>query len=314
VNLHDFAEPTNAANGRFPTFNSMKSVLSFLFLVGFAQLCYAQCTVKVGDDIHVCQTWDATSSPTIGLGDALIVTNATPPLTYEWSMEPIELLFNLTFYASDFVDDITLENPTMQGFWEDSLIFFLKVEDVNEQVCYDTIIVSASMFATQLADVTHYINVGDSVQLWGPNTSSNYPTDSVLWFPTVGLDNPRAFAPMASPSTNQFYGCTVWDSQGCMQPGSPFITVYVSAVGIDEASQASLVSVYSNQHALVLKVAENVVPYSFQLWDAQGKLTLEKQITQSLEYISTQELKTGVYLYSIKGRNGETESGKLPIR
>ena len=304
-------EYSGSRNEEFLTFDFVKPTLCFLFLLGFVQCCQAQCNVSLGDDIHVCQTWEATSFPVTALGSDLVIANATAPFTYQWSMEPISY-FSTTFHASGFLDDTTSANPAVLEIWEDSLTFFLKVEDANEQMCYDTIIVSTSLFNTHLGNLTFYINEGDSVLLFGgPNVASNYPTDSLAWRPSIGLSDSTAATPMASPPTNQNYRSVIWDSQGCEQEGSASQFVIVTPVGIKEESKESLVYVYSNQHELILDVHEDLLPYTFRLWDSQGRSIIEKQIAHSSERILTDLLKTGVYLYSVKGRNGLVKTDKL---
>ena len=287
----------------------MKSVLTFLILISFVQLCHAQCTVKIGDDIHVCTTLQ-TGFPPSAIADNLILSNATAPFSYQWSIEPISY-FNSTLSASDFLDDTTSVNPTALGVWEDSLTFFLKVEDANQQVCFDTVTVSASLFGTHLGSMSFTIAAGDSVQLFSPNVVSNYPIDSVVWRPNTGLTDSTALEPWASPLTDQWYYCVVWDSMGCMQEGAPFQSVHVTPVGIKENPYSSSVQVYLNQRQLVLNGTAEVLPYTFQLWDSQGRLVIEKQVVQSSSRISTEGIKTGVYLYSVAGQNGKQKTGKL---
>ena len=295
------------------TFIPMRNLALFAFLFFcFAQAAIAQCTVNLGEDIHLCSNLQEGLPPTT-LGNQLVVSNATAPYTYAWSIAPIEPYFGTTnLHASTFLDDTTLANPSLVGLWEDSLTFFLQVEDVNQQVCYDTVIVSASLFGTHLGTLTFHINVGDSVLLFGgPNVTSNYPIDSLVWRPSIGLSDSTIAQPMASPPISQDYRCAIWDSQGCYQEGSPFQTVIVSPVGVEEASETADIKVYIQQQELVLHSTAEVLPYLFELWDVQGRLVLSKQVRRTAERIATHAFGNGVYIYAAQGENKLLESGKV---
>ena len=291
----------------------MKPPALIIFLFLFAQIAMAQCTVSIGEDIHYCQTLQATSNQAPPLGEQLQITNATPPYTYAWSIEPIEPFFGTTnLHASTFLDDTTLASPTLLSLWDDSMTFFLQVEDVNQQVCYDTVIVSASIFGTHLGALSFYINAGDSVLLFGgPNVSSNYPIDSLVWRPSIGLSDSTVATPMASPPTTQDYRCAVWDSQGCYQEGSPFQTVVVSPVGIEENAEASTIQVYSQHQELIVNATTEVLPYQLNLWDTQGRLVLSKNVVTATERIATNGFGNGVYLYGAQTEHRLLQSGKL---
>lgn len=288
----------------------MKTLGLSVFLFFLYSLGWAQCIVDLGDDIHVCQQLQDQSFPDAGLGDAIMITNGTPPYQYEWSITPIAGFFGDMFYASTFLDDTTSATPTVLGLVEDSLTFFLKIEDANEQVCYDTIIVSASIFYTHLGYATFTINAGDSVQLWGPNVGSSYPIDSVLWQPTTGLNDPNAIQPWASPETDQGYGSIVWDSQGCWQDGGPFMFVEVIPVGIEEPKTGSTFIYASETHIVVYRHAETHIV----LINPAGKTVLDQQLTAGTSWIPTDGLSCGVYIYRLTGSTTDTESGKLWLR
>ncbi len=292
----------------------MKTLSGIILLfLACIQLGNAQCTVNLGDDIHVCTSIETGFPPTT-LGEQLQITNAAAPYSYEWSIAPITY-FSATLYAFNFLNDTSIANPTAAGVLEDSLTFFLRLEDASQQVCYDTIIVSASMFGTHLGTLSFYINAGDSVLLFGgPNVVSNYPTDSLVWRPSIGLNDSTISQPMASPPTSQNYHCVIWDSQGCIQAGSPFQYVSVSPVGIIEESSKTSVQVYANNYELVLNANQEILPYTFELWDAQGRLARSQTVAHSTARISTNGLEAGVYLYSIRTEKQLLESGKLLLQ
>lgn len=296
----------------FSTFNFMKTLTFFiLFFLGCAQIGMAQCTVSLGEDIHLCSNLQEGLPPT-ALGNQLVVSNGTAPYIYAWSIEPIVSIFGHNLHASTFLDDTTLASPTLISLWEDSMTFFLRVKDANQQVCYDTIIVSASLFGTHLGTLTFHINAGDSVLLFGgPNVTSNYPIDSLVWRPSIGLSDSIIAMPMASPPSSQAYRCVIWDSQGCYQEGSSFQTVIVSSVGIAESAETAAIRVYAQQQEIVLHSAVKVLPSLFELWDARGRLILRKEIRHSAERIPTVGFENGVYFYSVRMSDQSVKSGKL---
>lgn len=240
----------------------------------------------------------------------MVISNATEPYSYQWWMEPIEWLPGYTVWASDYLDDTTSANPNMFGIFEDSLTLFLRVTDAIQQVCYDTIIVSASLFGTHLGTGYFSITAGDSVQLWGTNVGSNYPTDSILWQPTTGLHDPNAVLPWASPETSQNYSCIVWDSQGCMQQGSPFMFVEVLPVGIEEAEMQAG-SVYATETHVVVNCQATT---QLELINTEGKVVLTQQLPEGTSRIATNGLASGVYIYRLTGSATTPASGKLWVR
>lgn len=291
----------------------MKRILSIVALVCvFVQIGRAQCFVDAGDDIHVCASFQTGFSPTV-IGEGIVITNATAPYIYEWSIAPVSS-FNTTLYASDFLNDTSIADPTVLEIWEDSLTFFLKLEDADQQVCYDTIIVSASLFISHLGTFLFTINAGDSVLLFGgSNISSNYPTDSLVWRPSIGLSDSTVTTPMASPPSDQHYGCAIWDSQGCYQEGSPFQYVIVTPVGVEDNEKPSSFNIHSSNNELHLYAEANSLPYVFELWDGQGTLVLKEEIKTETDRISTKALGKGVYIYSIRTKDARLQSGKLVL-
>ena len=285
----------------------MKTVVAFLIALLSLHFGFAQCIVDLGSDVHVCQQLQAQSFPNVNLGDSIAIANATAPYQYEWSIEPIEGILGDLLFASTFLDDTTSSNPSVLSLWEDSLTFFLKLKDVNEQVCYDTIIVSASLFGTHLGNASFYIDAGDAVQLFEPNVVSNYPTDSILWQPTTGLDDANAYRPWASPETSQNYGCIIWDSQGCMQEGSPFLYVNVSPVSVGE-TQSTTISIALNQNLLHLELDEDA---TFKLSDLQGRTILKKEVSKGKHSIPIKAVRQQLVVYSLITRDGTQKSGKL---
>lgn len=276
----------------------------------FWQWTCAQCTVNLGEDIHVCQQLQAQAFPDVNLADSIAITNATAPYQYEWSIEPIEGILGDLLFASTFLDDTTSSNPSVLSLWEDSLTFFLKLKDVNEQVCYDTIIVSASLFGTHLGNASFYIDAGDSVQLFEPNVVSNYPTDSILWQPTTGLDDPNAYQPWASPESSQNYSCIIWDSQGCMQQGSPFLYVNVMPVGIVE-NKRPVIPITASESHISVQLEESAI---LQLWDLSGRIILQEEVQDGMNRLPISPTHRSMLVYRISTPSGHQNSGTLFVQ
>ena len=272
----------------------------------------AQCTVSIGPDVHVCGTLETGFPPTT-IGEQILISDATEPCSYQWSIEPISF-FSSTLYASDFLNDTSIANPTVLDVWEDSLTFYLKVEDALQQVCYDTIIVSASVFSTHLGSVSYTINAGDSVELFfGPNLASNFPTDSLVWRPHIGLTDSTSLTPWVSPPVNVNYYCILWDTQGCMQVGSPFQFVQVNPVGMQDGLNEPGVEILFTQHDVVLTARDGVLPFVFDLWDAHGRSVQSYRVMHPTERISVAGLEAGVYFFNARKGQRHLKGGKLLI-
>ncbi len=51
-----------------------------------------------------------------------------------------------------------------------------------------------------------------------------------------------------------------------------------------------------------------------QIFNVMGQLVSEKQMSQKLEYISLEGLKTGMYFYNIQYNNGYSKKGKFMVQ
>ncbi|HDG67764.1 MAG TPA: hypothetical protein ENG11_01285, partial [candidate division Zixibacteria bacterium] len=65
---------------------------------------------------------------------------------------------------------------------------------------------------------------GESITL-NAEVSGGIPPYSFIWYPAGGLDNPMAQNPTATPTSSQWYYCTVTDAAGCDATDSVYVEV-----------------------------------------------------------------------------------------
>lgn len=190
----------------------------------------AQCIADAGDNIHRCST-----DSSVTLGGNPTASNGIAPYSYEWKIDPIATGSQSIPYihASDLLSDTTIANPTFScsgGFIDTAMTFYLKVSDASGCQSHDTIVVSTSIFTTNLASYYYWVEAGDSVFLnESPNIGSLYDITLYDWNPSHGLSDTnvdRGF--WAKPDTTIRYALTITDSKGCSSAAEPMYHIYVS--------------------------------------------------------------------------------------
>ena len=53
---------------------------------------------------------------------------------------------------------------------------------------------------------------------------------------------------------------------------------------------------------------------SLKIYNSMGQLVAQQQLSQKMEFIDLNSLKTGIYFYSIHYRNGYSENGKFMVQ
>ena len=222
----------------------MKTVLKIL-LIGLMinSTAKAQCITGMPNDTAVC----ANSTPfpfTIGGSPTLV--GGIAPFNYSWSIDtftvfPYSPTLNQVVYASHFLDDTTLANPTLYSMMfagndiDFTQVFYLTITDANGLSCTDTLIIQESGYVGILMDCTMDINIGDTVVI-SPTLYGGIPPVNYSWSPTIFLSDPNNLASLASPTITTIYTVTITDSAGCQD--SSICSVYVNPLAIEETEEA----------------------------------------------------------------------------
>ncbi len=176
-----------------------------------------QLSADAGNDTIYC----ASNLDEITLGGNPTATGGTPPYSYSWSCE-LKVRTHI-FYATSFLNDTTVSNPTFKSP-HDTLTFFLTVTDNLDGAVKDTVIVRFSEFVACLGQCRELIDEGDSVQL-GHCIEGGIQPYAYHWTPTGTISDTYIRNPWASPTTTTTYDLTLTDSAGCETQSSCQVTV-----------------------------------------------------------------------------------------
>ena len=130
----------------------MNTKLSIIIILIISLPSFGQLQVDIGDDLIICiEDWYP-ELPTLG-GNPTAFGGVTP-YTYCWSTEHPFIMGPL--WASDFLNDTTAANPTLQNPVHDSLLFKLIVTDSLGNQAEDSIMILFSNFVYLAMDCIHY--------------------------------------------------------------------------------------------------------------------------------------------------------------
>jgi hypothetical protein len=206
----------------------MKTVLFTCCILLIYLQSTAQLKVDAGNDIIVCADIDEEYK----IGGCPVASGGIEPYTYTWSGKRKRLPnSNYWILASDILDDTTKSNPSFR--WnrvpDDWFTFYLKVEDAENNVGYDSVKVRRAYFHINLVGPLHVtINRGDSVFLHG-----NWYFDSNFWplnfyiTPSYGLSDSTDIRGWAKPDTSMLYFMYVVNPVGCVSRKVPYLRVDV---------------------------------------------------------------------------------------
>lgn len=206
---------------------ALLSLLSILYVNGQPKTL----TVDAGRDTCVCSY-----SETV-LGGNPTVQGGTPPYTYCW-YGVYEIWPGLLYeYASYFLNDTTLANPSIIGAqtYFDSYIIHLVVTDATGNQGWDSVLVCSPHYGCLGWNPDATITQGDSVMLYEACFGGIEP-HTYLWDPPDGLTDPTNLNTYASPEQSTWYYLDMWDSCGCslvLTTGPSLFHVRVIPVGTD---------------------------------------------------------------------------------
>ncbi len=238
----------------------------------------------------------------------------------EWSVDSIGFPGGSRLFASDFLNDTTLSNPTLLDFLGFEMTFYLKVEDSLGAKCYDTLKLTSTEFLRFNVTYSFKIFDGDSIQLKSPDVviAGNMPRiDSILWRPNHGLIDSNAINPWAKPSRDIIYYATIWDEYGCSQQGVPFQYVDVEYIGIDEANQFPIEvfpTILSSEKSMAIHIDHDHTGAFLKIIDVLGKEIYSEKLLKPFNQITLPNLTRGIYCYAILNGNTPLKKGNIIIQ
>lgn len=281
----------------------------------------AQLTADAGPDKVHC--FGADNLVAVHLGSNPTAVGGTEPYTYKWETSFFYQMGNFTIaqYASDFLNDTTSANPTVEWgtFNHTPLSFKLTVTDANNQISIDSTIVSFSSWLFTNDYWEFHIQQGESIYLnYGAGAYSNYPPYEYLWRPGHGISDSVHESFWATPDTSIVYNVTITDAVGCRIDEMARYHVYITPVSADFFSIGKPIQVYpvpANMQKLNFRL-NHQKPQELLLYvyDLTGKLILKGNLDTDSFCIDINDLKPGIYVYRLFGDGDLIGSEKFEIQ
>jgi len=286
----------------------MKTVLSTCCILLIYLQSTAQLKVDAGNDIIVCSE----GVEEYKIGGCPVASGGIEPYTYTWSGKRKRLPnSNYWILASDILDDTTKSNPSFR--WNnvpaDWFTFYLKVEDAENNVGYDSVKVRKSYFHISLVGPRYaIINRGDSVSLPG-----NVHFDSNFWpfkyyiTPSYGLTDSTNSIGWAKPDTSMYYFMYVENPVGCVSKKVLYFVVNVvdTTVVSHKPINKQEIKCYYEQGSLVVNwPGGNNSLYSLTVHNLIGQIIHSGQYNESYLRLTGLGLKSSqMYIISISGND-----------
>ncbi len=285
----------------------MKYFYSLVLVALLPAFAFSQCLADAGSDQHFCS--DFQKPDTITLGGLPTASGGAMPYNYKWSyLNPPGAFFKLK--ASVLLNDTTVANPEFYGNGAyDTSTFVVEVVDNNSISCFDTVVITESIFVSHLGQYSMAVNAGDTITfLFGSNVMSNLPIKSYLWRPNHGMIDSTSLNPTLAPSKSMAYHVVITDSAGCTVKGGDCVFVTVNYVGLDEAHLQDEIKLYPNpaQSYLGISFPEGLASSQFNISirDANGRSVKTFTHEKGEEFKGEIALPNGLYFVEIS-KSGE---------
>jgi hypothetical protein len=242
--------------------------------------CRNEVTVKIAPPLAVSS--NITTPTCVGLSDGeidLVIVDGAYPLTYSWS------------------NGANVEDPSglAAGTYSVGL-----VDDCGTTGTFSIVVNDPAPTVANAGPDVAILNGG-----FTNLTASGGVTAS--WSPATSLDNSNSFTPIAFPTVTTTYVLTVTNALGCTDTDS--VTVFISALGIDENSIENSVEIYPNPSkgnvSIDLTNLSSATSCSFSVVDANGKALVEfNDITNEIITLKKDTLANGIYtvVFTIDGQ------------
>lgn len=285
-----------------------KPVVSFLFLVAMFSYTNAQLKVDAGNDVIFCAGDDFTK---VRLGSCPVVSGGVEPYKFTWSgiHQPFPSM-RYWIHASDMLDDTTKSNPSFRRMpTEDWFTFYLKVEDAENNIGYDSVKVRSSYFHIYTIGPRYVvINRGDSVSLPG-----NMHFDSNFWpfkyyiTPSYGLSDSTNSIGWAKPDTSMNYFMYVENPVGCVSRKVLYFVVDVvdTTIVSYKPDKKQEIQCYFEHGSLVVNLPDgNNSLYSLTVHNLLGQVIHSGQYNEPYLRLTGLGLKSNqLYIISIACNN-----------
>ncbi len=276
----------------------MKYLYTVLIAVLFSSIGFSQCIADAGPDQHYCSYLQTTD--TITLGGQPAGSGGTSPYIYKWSFvnDPASVF---KIKASHLLNDTTVANPEFYGSGlGDSLTFVLEVVDGNSISCFDTVVITESVFVSHLGQYGVTVTEGDTITFpFGTNIMSNLPVKSYLWRPNHGMIDSTSLNPTLAPTKSMAYHVVITDSAGCVAKGGDFVFVTVNPIGLDEPSLSGKIDLYPNPVKDRLQISFSAEFSSANLvltvTDVSGRIIDKFTHHGDFDFSESIQLKNGLY-------------------
>jgi hypothetical protein len=288
-------------------------LLTYILLLNFIEA-YPQLKVDAGSDTVICYSF-IIRNERLRLGGNPTATGGTEPYNYTWSGK---LKFGDWIFASDLLDDTTSSNPLTKSIFDlpdKCFTFYLKVEDAEGRIGYDSVKISNSIFGVHpIYKNPVTIHKGDSVKLFGDiYFDNNFLPLTYTLSPSHGLTDPTNLYGWAKPDTSITYYLQAVNSVGCISGKEEYWRINVdTTTALNNIAAKPEIQCCLYQGNLIVNMPEiNTSPYILTLATTDGKIIHSGKYNDPFLRLSNLGLKQNqIYVATILNK-GEKSVFKL---
>jgi hypothetical protein len=237
------------------------------------------------------------------------VQGANAPYSVLWESDTIHIGSTVTLTASDFLNDISLLQPTIVQHFEglvDSIVFQVTISDDVGNICSDSVLVRFSSFVELTAECLTEIFIGDTTTLYS-NLIGGIPPLTYTWYPSYNMSDSTSHTPMVWPTQDTLYYVNVWDAIGCGQDSTTVCRVDVLPVGIGEVNDVDAFNVFPNPCQSQLNIVSGQTVSRIDVFDVEGQSVLTySDLEVSSVQLNVSNLNDGIYVARVLNAHGQT--------